>query len=52
MKAKSPRKKLFAATAVEERPVFASTMYASVLEYIHLHPRVSMYLVPALWITK
>lgn len=36
MNADIPRKELLVATAVEERPVFESTMYASVLEYIHL----------------
>ena len=30
--AETPRKKLFEATAADERPTFASTMYASVLE--------------------
>jgi hypothetical protein len=35
-KAVSPRTVLFVATAVEDRPVFASTMYASVDEEIHL----------------
>ena len=32
MQAATPRKQLFVATAAEERPGFASTMYASVLE--------------------
>ena len=36
MKPAVPLKKLFVATAVEDLPVFASTIYASVLEYIHL----------------
>jgi hypothetical protein len=31
MAAETPRKQLFVATAAEERPGFASTMYASVL---------------------
>lgn len=31
MNPKTPRKRLFVATAVEDRPVLASTMYASVL---------------------
>ena len=34
--AATPRKQLFIATADEERPGLASTIYAAVLEYIHL----------------
>lgn len=32
-----PRNELFVAAAVEDRPTFASTIYANVLEYIHLY---------------
>ena len=38
--AKSPRNRLFVATADDDRPAFESTMYASVLEYIHLRETV------------
>jgi hypothetical protein len=34
----NPLHKLLVATAVDERPTLASTIYASVLEYIHLYP--------------
>jgi hypothetical protein len=33
-----PRNELFVATAVDERPMFASTIYARALAYIHLKP--------------
>ena len=33
----TPLYKLLVATAVDERPTFASTIYESVLEYVHLH---------------
>ena len=36
MNARTPLYALFAATAVEERPVLASTIYARVLVNIHL----------------
>lgn len=35
-KARIPLKQLFVATAVDERPTLASTMYVRVMEYIHL----------------
>ena len=34
-------KKLIVSASVEERSTFASTIYASVLEYIHLRARAS-----------
>ena len=36
-KAIVPRKALFVATACDDRPLLASTIYASVLEYIELY---------------
>lgn len=45
MNAISPRKKLFTATALEDRPALASTMYANILEYIQLAYTISKKLI-------